>query len=226
MVDNSYIEQSFENDVIFKENNFFINQSLDNVYVRSKFEAEKLVFEYILKGLDGYILRVGNLMSRFSDGKFQPNVDENAYISRLVSLSKIGCIPDYMLNTYMEFTPIDSCANSILKLIQYPTNSNRVFHLFNHNHVDVTKFVNVVRNYISLEAVSNDIFTSKVDNIFKQSDSNKILSGILRDFDSNRKLVYESKIKLNSDFTINYLSQIGFEWPKIDETYIKQFRLF
>ena len=56
LVDQSYIEQSFENNVIFRENNFYINQSLDNVYVRSKFEAEQLVLEAISNGLDGYIL--------------------------------------------------------------------------------------------------------------------------------------------------------------------------
>lgn len=54
----STANQSFKNDVIFNESNLYINQSLDNVYVKSKFEAEKLVMSYILKGLDAYILRV------------------------------------------------------------------------------------------------------------------------------------------------------------------------
>lgn len=50
--------QDFKDDVTFKENNFYIGQALNNVYVRSKFEAERLVLDYILKGLDAYILRV------------------------------------------------------------------------------------------------------------------------------------------------------------------------
>lgn len=64
---NGVAEQSFENDVIFNESNFYINQSLNNVYARSKFEAEKLVLSYILKGVDAYILRIGNLMNRYRD---------------------------------------------------------------------------------------------------------------------------------------------------------------
>jgi amino acid adenylation domain-containing protein/thioester reductase-like protein len=223
LVDQSYIEQAFEEDVIFRENNFYINQSLDNVYVRSKFEAEKIVLQYILKGLDGYIYRVGNLMNRYSDGKFQPNVDENAYISRLLSLYNIGCIPNYLLNGYMEFTPIDCCADAIIKLIGHSNCTNRVFHLYNHNHADVNDFINILKTYIPFEIVSNDEFINKINDIFKQDNSNKILSGILRDFDVDRKLVYESKIKLKSEFSIDYLSKIGFVWPKIDDLYIKRF---
>ena len=219
----SYMEQSFEHDVIFRENNFYINQSLDNVYVRSKFEAEKLVLQYILKGLDAYILRVGNLMNRYEDGKFQPNVDENAYIDRLLSLTKIGCIPDYLSNNYLEFTPIDSCAEAIIKIVKHPNKENRIFHLYDNNHVDVIEFIRVLNKYIPFDIVSNDEFVNKVNNIFKQKNSDTILSGILRDFDVNRRLVYESKVKLRSEFTIEYLSKIGFKWPNIDEKYLVKF---
>ncbi len=59
--------QPFEKDVIFNENSFYIGQNIDNVYVKSKFEAEKLILKYISNGLDGYILRVGNLMNRYID---------------------------------------------------------------------------------------------------------------------------------------------------------------
>ena len=223
LVDQSYIEQSFEQDVIFKENNFYINQSLDNVYVRSKFEAEKLVLKYINKGLNGYICRVGNLMSRFSDGKFQPNVDENAFIGRLISLSKIECIPDYLLNTYMEFTPIDYCAEAVIKLIQYPTNENRIFHLYNNNHVNIQDFIEVLKKYTIIDIVSNEEFLKKIDKLLTRKDFSNILSGVLRDFDENKKLVYESKVKLDANFTNEYLSKIDFKWPKIDNIYLKKF---
>lgn len=223
LVDQSYIEQSFKNDVTFKENNFYINQSLDNVYVRSKFEAEKIVLQYINKGADGYICRVGNLMNRFSDGKFQPNVDENAFIGRLNSLAKIGCIPDYLLKSYMEFTPVDRCAEAIIKLVQYPTEQNRIFHLYNNNHVNTDDFIKVLRKYKNISVVSNTEFLNKIDKLLTQKDFSNILSGILRDFDKNRKLVYESKIKLDAKFTNEYLSKIDFKWPKIDDEYLEKF---
>lgn len=223
LVDQAYIEQDFKNEVIFSENNFYINQSLDNVYVRSKFEAEKLILNSILNGLDGYIFRIGNLMNRFSDGKFQNNVDENAFINRLLSLSAIGCIPDYLLDGYMEFTPIDSCAEAIIRIMQCEHKNNRVFHLFNHNHVDVKKFIDVFKSYRKIDILSDKDFIAKINLLLKQDGSSKILSGIIKDFDHNMHLVYKSNIKLKSDFTIEFLSKLGFNWPSIDVKYLTQF---
>ena len=48
----------------FKENNFFINQIINNVYIKSKFEAEKLIIYELNNGLNTYIFRIGNLMGR------------------------------------------------------------------------------------------------------------------------------------------------------------------
>jgi len=58
LAEGNYEGMEFLDDIIFRENDFYINQSLDNVYVRSKFEAERQVLNYILQGVDAYILRV------------------------------------------------------------------------------------------------------------------------------------------------------------------------
>lgn len=221
--DQSFTAQTFKDDIIFKENDFYIGQNLSNVYVRSKFEAEKIVFDKILEGLDGYVLRVGNLMNRFSDLKFQQNLQENAYINRLISFSKIKYIPEYITYGYLEFTPVDSCADSIIHIIEYPCSSNRIFHLFNHNTVDIPTFINIFNNSNKkINIVDEKTFIRNIDKIIKSKNSD-ILSGIINDFDENRKLIYESKIKLNSDFTINYLENINFKWPIISETYLNKF---
>ena len=62
LVDQHYAKQNFEKEVRYRENDFYIGQSLENVYVRSKFEAERKIFDSILNGTDAYILRMGNLM--------------------------------------------------------------------------------------------------------------------------------------------------------------------
>lgn len=223
-IDDSYIKQDFESDIDFNENNFYINQSLDNVYIRSKFEAEKIVLNNILNGLDGYILRVGNLMNRFTDGKFQPNVNENAYINRLISYYKIGCIPNYLLDGYLELTPVDCCANAILKILQYNSKTNRIFHLLNHKTIDIYRFINILNKfYDKISIVNNETFLKTIDKILNNPYSNDILSGIINDFDENRKIVYSSPVKIKSGFSIKYLNKVGFDWPELDEDYIKKF---
>ena len=72
-------------------------------------------------------------MPRYKDGLFQENISENAYINRLLGFIKIGAIPEALKNIYLEFTPIDICANSIINLVAHPNENNRIFHLFNNN---------------------------------------------------------------------------------------------
>ena len=226
-IDDSYIQQDFDHDVEFHENNFYMGQSLDNVYIRSKFEAEKLVLNGILNGLDGYIIRVGNLMNRVLDGMFQPNVKENNYINRLLSFYQIGYIPDYLLDGYLELTPVDNCADAIIKIVQYPCEINRIFHLLNHKNIDIDYFITILNKYYNpIRIVSQETFLKAIDHILEKPNSRNMLSGLINDFDENRFLIYSSPVKIRSDFTIDYLNKIGFDWPKLGESYITKFLNF
>ena len=62
-----------------------------------------------------------------------------------------------------------------------------------------------------------------INKLYKTKNSSHILSGILRDFDSDGKLLRETKIKFNCEFTVEYLKRIGFNWPEINEEYIVKF---
>ena len=46
------------------------------------------------------------------------------------------------------------------------------------------------------------------------------LSAIINDFDTDKKLVYHSNVKLNDDFTAAFLASISFAWPEINKEYI------
>ena len=221
LVDHFYMEQHFKEDVDFCENNLFIGQSLENVYVRSKFEAERRILDSILKGTDAYILRVGNLMPRFKDGKFQENIEENAYISRIKAFIDMKCIPDYLIDSYLEFTPVDSIASAIYKIVKYSTKENIIYHLFNHNYVYLKNLLKITDSLkINLQLIKNEEFKQKIKEILDSPNTNK-LNSLINDLDKDLNLNYDSKIKLNSKHTIKLLKIYGFEWPKIDEKYIK-----
>ena len=216
-VDQYYMEQNFNKEVEFCENNFYIGQSLENVYIRSKFEAERRIFEAILKGTEAYIIRVGNLMPRRSDGKFQENATENAYISRLKAFVKMKCIPDYLLNGYLEFTPIDSTAQAILKIMQYTNEDNKIYHVFNNNHVKIHEVLNMLPE---LSVISGEEFKQKIKKILNSSKSD-IVDALINDLDKDLNLHYDSKIKINSNHSLELLKLYGFKWPKIDKRYLE-----
>ena len=93
----------------------------------------------------------------------------------------------------------------------------------NNNHVNIQDFINVLKKYTTVNIVDNEEFLKKVDKLLTQKDFSNILSGVLRDFDENKKLVYESKVKLDAEFSNEYLSKIKFKWPKIDNIYLEKF---
>lgn len=220
-VDQYYDEQDFNENIDFAENNFYIGQSLNNVYIKSKFEAERLIMDSILNGTDAYILRVGNLMPRYIDGKFQENYMDNAYINRINCFYKLGCIPNNVLNYYLEFTPIDFTSAAILKIIQFSTETNRIFHIFNHNHIFIKDLLSILKNAgKEIKIIEKDDFKKIIKNILNSQKSN-MLNNIINDFDKDMNLTYESKIKLKSDFTVQYLKLCDFKWPLIKDNYIK-----
>lgn len=218
------IEQTnIKKGTIYNENSFYIGQNLDNVYAYTKFMGEKIVYDYILKGLDAKIMRMGNLTSRLSDGKFQPNVEENAFANRLKTIIDLNVIPDNILNFYLEFTPIDCAAEAICILSKLDTKHN-TFHLFNHNHmqmVDADKIFNEVG--IHLKHITKEEMTELIDYYSNQENGSDKIKGIVQDINKNKELDYTPSTIIKSDFTIEILSKLGFKWPIIEKEYIKRY---
>ena len=73
---------------VFDENTFDIGQDLSkNPYLKSKFEAERLVLKACTQEeINARIFRIGNIMPRISDGKFQNNFKENTFLIALKTL--------------------------------------------------------------------------------------------------------------------------------------------
>lgn len=202
----------------YTENDFYIGQNYkDNVYVRTKFEAENELFKAQGEGLSVNIFRVGNLMQRILDGKFQINKFDNAYFKRIYGFTQIRKLPKNLITQKMEFTPIDSCAEAIVKLMTY---ENKIFHLLNPNVIDITELISGLKNYnINIEFISPTEF-----NKFIHSDANaEHLENFITDLNNSNKLNYDTNITINDTLTREFLKHTGFTWPKITKDYIDLF---
>lgn len=207
----------------FKESEFYINQDLSNVYVFTKFEAEKKIFEAALNGLNVCVLRIGNMTNRFSDGKFQINISENAFINRVRSIIKLGVVQEKFLTHGLEFTPVDLCAEAIVKIIESDPEFT-VFHLFNHNFLNIGKLLQILEKLeIIIKPVSDEEFRNKIEIALKDSKMRSEINGIITELDKNKLMNIISSVIPNSDFTQKYLKNLDFEWPEIDITYIRKY---
>ena len=206
--------------IYFAENNLFINQSLDNVYTRSKFEAEKIILDNIADGLDAKILRLGNITSRFCDGVFQINPEDNAFVNRFKSIMELKVIPKSLLEQEVEFTPVDLCSEAIVKIMQYNSKIISVVHVYDSNHIKISKILKILNELnIKINTCSDEEFA----NLVTSSNSKSKITGIVNDLTPDKKLKYSSNIKVKSNLSIDYLAKCNFRWKKINKTYIEKY---
>ena len=205
----------------FAETSLYIGQSLDNVYVHSKFEAELVVFDAMLKGLNAKIIRVGNLTNRISDFKFQPNYQSNAFLTRFKAGIELGYLPSYLLHLYAEFSPIDQTADGIVKIAQYAENQT-VFHLNSNRPIYFDRLTEVLNSIgISMQILPGKDFDAILQTKAKCTEDKYIYEAFQNDLDKNGSLNYESNVHILNDFTMWFMEKLHFEWEEIDIEYIK-----
>ena len=200
------------------------NQNLNNTYLQTKFEAEKIILEEVAaKKLKACIFRMGNISNRYLDGKFQINAGENAFVNRIKAILKLGVVQNGFKKHSTEFAPVDFCANSIISLIKSNPKFS-IFHIFNNNLIafkDLVKFINDLN--IPVDFVSNKDFSEKVSLFLKDPVLKNEISGIVTDLDSDKKFKIVSNILMDVNFSCQYLNSIGFNWPEINKEYINKY---
>ena len=223
-VSGNYLVKQYNKDVDFSENSLYIGQHYtDNVYVNSKFEAEKIVLSYMEKGLNAQIHRIGILSSRYSDGVFQEKINENAFFNRIKSMVQIGAVTNKMLKQLIEFTPVDYCAKAIVLLAKSSICENKIYHLYNPNLISIKDLVCCFQNHdINVDILSEKQFDERLHNLSEESNSklNSVINDITYNESNLLTLNYDYTVKLHCDYTQSYLALFNFYWPEIDNIYI------
>jgi amino acid adenylation domain-containing protein/thioester reductase-like protein len=218
----SYLVGYSGENVKYDENSFYVGQNYtENVYVRSKFEAENLVLAAMKKGLDAMIFRMGNLTGRYSDGHFQPNMKENAFYNTIKSIYRLGVIPMNLLDQDVEFTPVEYAADALIRILKTEARRNRIFHILNHKELKLGRVLEIFRQLcIDVKVVGSGEFGRYVENIARNRAKVETLSGIIADMSKSRELSYKAAVETESRLTGELLASIGFEWPEINKNYI------
>lgn len=198
----------------FNEHTLYIGQPYEkNIYVKTKFEAEYNLLKEMSKGLEVTIFRLGNITSRYSDGKFQENDYQNAFLNRILSFVKIGKVTEEMLKYEFDMSPVDICSNFITTILQYQSSYGKVFHIENSNKITLGDIIKAL-NIKDIEIITQEEFIKTIKN-------SKELMGIINDVTG--KAVLNKNININSDFTQNYLNKLNLHWCKTENSYIKKY---
>ena len=204
----------------FNESSLYIGQNYeDNIYIKTKFEAEYNVYKAMQSGLDVCVYRLGNIMSRFSDGQFQENYKQNASYNRLHSFIQLGKFPESLSNLEVDFSPVDLCAKIIVNMSSYKSSYGKVFHILNNNKL---KFSEILEYFNNLGYHIDIIPDDKFYRFLTKTNNKDNILGIINDITSD-VITEDSNIEINSDFTLDYMNKLHMSWPKIDQNYFKKF---
>ncbi|WP_438433859.1 non-ribosomal peptide synthetase [Gorillibacterium sp. sgz500922] len=148
--------------------------AVDNVYTQSKLEAEKLVVRAGETGrVPATVYRVGNLCCDSATGRFQRNVDGNAFYRMLKAMLLLGRAP--RVRWEVDLTPIDYAGWSIVELALQPDNAGRLFHICNPRAVSYEQLVELFREHgYAIEWMEKDAY----ENWLLQPDEEKDRAGL------------------------------------------------
>ena len=204
-----------------RENELYFNQSLDNKYIRSKFLAERLILETILhEGVSAKIMRVGNLSARSTDGEFQINFSTNTFMGRLKSYNIIHKCAYDVLDSPLEFSPIDEVAKAIVALSVTPKECC-IFHPYNHHFVLLGDVLNLMSKMgMRIEPVETGEFVTALAEAEADPEKAKILSSMIAY--QNMGAQDAVPTKKNNTFTMQVLYRLGYRWPITSWDYINR----
>ena len=202
------------------ENELSFGQSISNKYIDTKFRAEMAVLAAASKGMKGRIVRVGNLMSRVSDGEFQINSVTNGFMRTLRGYVALGKFPVSLMDMPAEFSPIDATAEAIVKLAASEGDFS-VFHAYSSYVIqmaDVIEQMNALGIWVDI--VSDEAFETALLSALENEEKNELISGLIAYLSSD---VEEASAYIDADnsFTTKALYRLGFKWPMPDGAYLR-----
>lgn len=118
---------------------------VESVYTHSKLEAEKLLIAAAERGLDATIYRAGNLTCHSLNGRFQRNIDSNAFYRMIKAMLLLGKAVE--ADWDVDFTPIDYAGQSIVHLALRPDTAGRVYHICNPVQLPYAKLLESLRGF-------------------------------------------------------------------------------
>lgn len=149
-----------------------------------------------------------------------PNYQSNAFLTRVKAALELGYLPDYLLDSYAELSPVDQTAEGIILIAEY-ADSQTVFHLNSNKGLYFRNIYTMLNSLgIRMNIISGNEFNQLIQTLVKKQETRYIYEAFQNDLDENGNLAYDGNIHIINDFTVWFMKKIGFEWTEIDQRYL------
>ncbi|WP_283591502.1 non-ribosomal peptide synthetase [Clostridium butanoliproducens] len=207
-------------DILFSEYNDELESHIDNYYIRTKIEGERIALKAREDGINTNIFRVGNIVFNSRTGVFQKNIDENAFYSQLKSYINLRAMPK--INLSYDFSFVDYVSRAIILLYNRADLKNEIYHIFNPNSVTPALVGDLLNKLgFPIEMKSFEDFLEYIyDNYNKEElrehiDNFLVHSNILNNEENKAFVSVCEKTQI-------LLKQADFMWPRLDLEYMNK----
>lgn len=198
----------------FTEKDLYISQDIDeNIYIKTKFEAEQLLAHYIQEGGNVTIFRLGNITWRSSDGIFQTNENENLFFTLLDFMIETKKLPTACKDLVFNISPVNECAKLIIRIL-LEANRFSIYHIYNFATFRLEDIVTMLN---SLGLTIEFAHSIQLQSILEKQLAH--YPYIVEQFtNSNRP----ANVIVSSPDTLKILNELDFHWSIIDCNYMKK----
>lgn len=191
---------------------------LEHVYNQSKLEAENIVRKAV-EDLPVTIYRVGNLTCHSENGKFQRNMDDNAFYRMIKSMLHLRKTPK--ANWHIDFTPINYASQALVAIASKPKSNGHIFHLCNPETLTYTRFIDVLQELgYELETVESEEYEDWLLNGEHASETSEYLSLAIAQLEGDG--AGDSEFIFNSKKAQEFLKSADVKCAKPNQAYIEK----
>ena len=110
-----------------------------------------------------------------------------------------------------------------MTITRHFSNEQTVFHHENYKRLLLEDLIVILKKIgYEITSVEGAVFTKALLKTIKQKEIKYIFEAFINDMDDNHWLVF-SNLHIDTDFTVQYLKRLGFEWSEIDLEYLKKY---
>lgn len=193
-----------------------------NEYVRTKAMAEQVVMQAVSdRGLQATVMRIGNLMPRQADGRYQSDAEANAMLASMRLMASMGAYPEVLREVAMDLSPVDEVARALVSLVRVQSSVNNVFTVCHWPFVNMGDVLEKYGGARSVTAIRFQELLSDTPDTHRKAALFGLLSmlGGLLPQSADAWLQSLRQIDEGAAQTARLLSDMGLAWPRLTDRF-------
>ncbi|MDD1724019.1 MAG: cyclic nucleotide-binding domain-containing protein, partial [Methanospirillum sp.] len=212
--------------VFFSEFSLDVGQEIVNPYVKSKFEAEKLVRNAAEQGIHGTVFRAGNITFDSENGGYQYNVEENAFFQQVRAYVNLGMVPDEFDQRNLSY--VNETSRFLVTLFDRKILDNpelQTIHLVNPHIAHLSDLLGDPKAGLTIRKLSFPDFVAELSAKYYQEGFSEYIDRLLLHLgwrDLLEGITY-THFSVHSDLSQKILSRYGVAWSVPEPAMMNRF---